>query len=322
MPHLIVSVSPLFNDKYLQLLNSGKKSSLLVIQAYFQRLWTLATVLKYDRIVIEKELFPFMPALFEWILYKCRIKYIVDYDDAIFHNYDQHSNYWIKAILQNKISDVMKYSYAVVAGNSYLASKATQSGALNVTIIPTVVDLNRYKTKIQSGKQPLIIGWIGTKSTFEKHLAPKVDLIKKAMENFPVEFRIVGVSNDLGLGEKVNCIPWFEATEVDSILQFDIGIMPLEDSLWEKGKCSYKLIQYMACGLPVIASPIGMNKEVVKENLNGFLAYTDQEWLDAIGQYVTNRTLRTQHGLEGQKMVAQYYCLEVAKHQIIKVIRS
>jgi glycosyltransferase involved in cell wall biosynthesis len=315
-----ITVKPLFNDNYLKSIYEGKKSKIHVIQAYLSRLWALFSVYKYDKVVIEKELFPYMPAFFEWLFHLFNVKYIVDYDDAIFHNYDQHPSTLIKTLLGNKISSVMRYSYAVVAGNEYLAAKAFEAGAINVFIIPTVIDLDRY-TKSSKQDNKIIIGWIGTRSTFEKHLFPKKDWIKKAIAKHGVEFHVVGVTNDLGLGEGVLYFPWSELTEVNSILNFDVGIMPLEDSLWEKGKCSYKLIQYMACGLPVIASPVGMNNEVVQENVNGFLVRNEQEWLEAIEHYVKERTLRIDHGRKGRISVEQKYCLQVTAPQLLNIIR-
>jgi glycosyltransferase involved in cell wall biosynthesis len=317
---LKVVVKPLFDDDYLHALYSGKKSNTSVLNAYLKRFLALFTVLTYDRIVIEKELFPYFPAFFEWLLTCLGVRYIVDYDDAIFHNYDQHPNTLIRKILKNKIDRVMRHSRVVVVGNKYLEDRAKRAGAKKVQIIPTVVDLERYQLKEHTADRPVIIGWIGTQSTFEKHFAGIKPIIQKVLQQYPVEFYVIGVSRDLGLGNRVKYFPWSEDTEAAAILNFDIGIMPLQNSLFEQGKCAYKLVQYMACGLPVIASPVGMNKEIVQENVNGYCADNEKEWLSAIDKYVNDVNLRRKHGLAGRDMVTNKLCLQVTRANIYSII--
>lgn len=312
---------PLFNDQYLKFLYSGRISSLSVVSAYIKRFFVLFSLYRYDKIVIEKELFPYFPAWPEWFMNKLGINYIVDYDDAIFHSYDLHPNPIIRKLLGNKIDQVMKNSKAVIAGNSYLAKRAEKAGSKHIFILPTVIDLNRYVVKKFIAKPSFVIGWIGTKSTFEKHLLPCKGWMEKAIAMYNVEFHIVGISEGMGIGSGLSYIPWTEETEVSSILNFDIGIMPLQDSVWEKGKCAYKLIQYMACGLPVIASPIGMNKEVVKNDLNGFLVENEKEWLTAIGKLVENAQLRSDYGLNGRELVERKYCIQVTNEKLLQIIK-
>ncbi|MES2808151.1 MAG: glycosyltransferase family 4 protein [Bacteroidota bacterium] len=318
---MAVTVKPLFNDEYLHALYTGNRPSRFVLQAYLKRLITLFTVFSYDKVIIEKELFPYFPAFFEWLLTCLGLRYIVDYDDAIFHNYDQHPNQLIKGLLKNKIDSVMRYSRAVVAGNKYLAERAAKAGAKNVHIIPTVIDLDRYPTtKQHSPAQPVIIGWIGTRSTFEKHFAGIRPIIQKILQSYSVVFHVIGGTVDLGLGDRVKYLPWSEDKEVSAILDFDIGIMPLQNSLFEKGKCAYKLVQYMACGLPVIASPVGVNADIVHQDVNGYLANDEDDWLRAIGKYVNDVDLRSKHGLAGREMVEKSLCLQATRQDIYQII--
>jgi glycosyltransferase involved in cell wall biosynthesis len=315
-----IVVKPFFDDDYLQALYAGKKSTTLVLIAYWKRFVALFTVFAYDRIIIEKELFPYFPAFFEWLFIRLGVRYIVDYDDAIFHNYDQHPNSLIRTILKNKIDRVMRYSRVVVVGNEYLEDRAKKAGAKNVQIIPTVVDLERYPIKEHKTHQPVIVGWIGTQSTFEKHFAGIKEIIQKILQQYPVEFYVIGVTRDLGLGDRVKYFSWSEDTETEAILDFDIGIMPLQNSLFEKGKCAYKLVQYMACGLPVIASPVGMNKEIVQENLNGYWADNEDEWITSVGKYVNDVNLRRKHGLAGRDVVKNKFCLQATRDSISNII--
>lgn len=306
-----VTVKPFFDDAYLKDFYAGKKNISAVLKSYVKRLGVLFTVLSYDRVVIEKEIFPFLPALAEWILKLSGIQYIVDYDDAIFHNYDQSANPIIKNFLGNKIANVMRFSGTVVAGNQYLADYAARSGAKNIEIIPTVIDLERYPIKQNTDPDQCIVGWIGTKTTFEKHLLPCKDWIKALQNQEPnLRFHIVGITEDMDLGKNVKYIRWKEETEVAEILKMDIGLMPLQDSKWEKGKCAYKLIQYSACGIPGVASDVGMNREVTVPGETGILAAGDEEWIQAIKTLKSNTELRNQLGRNARKKVEEHYCIQ------------
>ena len=306
-----VTVKPFFDDAYLKDFYAGKKNISAVLKSYFKRLWVLFSVFSYDRVVIEKEIFPFLPALAEWMLKLLGIQYIVDYDDAIFHNYDQSANPLIKKFLGNKIAKVMRFSGTVVAGNQYLADYAARSGAKNIEIIPTVIDLERYPIKQNADDEQFIVGWIGTKTTFEKHLLPCKDWIKALQIQEPnIRFHIVGITEDMDLGKNVQYIRWTEETEVAEILKMDIGLMPLQDSKWEKGKCAYKLIQYAACGIPGVASNVGMNREVTVPGETGILAAVDEEWIQAIKTLKSNTKLRHKMGRNARKKVEERYCIQ------------
>ena len=307
-----ITLKPFFDEMYLNDIYDGKKNISAVVKSYIRRFFVLFSVFKYDKIVVEKEIFPFLPAFAEYFLRILGKKYIVDYDDAIFHNYDQSSNPFFKFFLKKKIDKVMRYSEVVIAGNSYLAERAERAGAKQIKIIPTVIDLNRYLITEKQSSFPFIVGWIGTKSTFEKHLAPCKDWMMKILaENPDMELHIVGIPEDQGWGNHVKWIPWKEDTEVLEIAKMDIGIMPLQDSDWEKGKCAYKLIQYGACGIPGIASDVGMNREVTLPNKTGFLATTVDEWVNSILELKDNPMKRKELGANARKLVEEKYSLQI-----------
>jgi glycosyltransferase involved in cell wall biosynthesis len=293
-----------------------------VVKAYFQRFFALWTVFKYDSIVIEYELFPYFPAWFERLFSLCNIKYIVDYDDAVFHNYDLHPNPIIRFILKNKISKIMNHSHCVIAGNTYLKEKAVLSGAKTVQIIPTVIDINRYYTKDRYiSRDKVVIGWIGTNSTF-KYVKNISQILKQLIEKYNIIIHIVGANESLDLGENEKHIVWSEENEVQSILTFDIGIMPLDDGDWEKGKCGYKIVQYMACAIPVVASAVGANKDIVSHESNGFLVSELDEWYSRLEQYIKNSELRRQHGLNGRFSVENKYCVQKQLAQYIDIFKN
>lgn len=313
---------PFFDDAYLRDLYAGKKNIFSVLKSYIRRFFVLFTVFRYDIVVIEKEIFPYLPAFAERVLRLLGVKYIADYDDAIFHNYDQHPNPVIRRILGQKIDRVMRYADTVVAGNAYLAARAKKAGAKKIEVIPTVIDLLRYPKLPFAEDQPVVLGWIGTKSTFEKHVVPVMSWLQKAVVENNIVFHLVGVKPGQDYGTQIKFFPWKEETEVAMIQSFSIGIMPLQDSLWEQGKCSYKLIQYMACSKPVIASPVGMNKEVVKEGINGYTATGESEWREAVKLLVSDAKKRAAFGNAGRKMVEEKYALQVTANKWIALLRK
>jgi glycosyltransferase involved in cell wall biosynthesis len=316
-----VTVKPFFNENYLNNLYLGKRKSLLMLlRAYLKRFFLLFTIYKYDRIVIEYELFPYCFSWFEKLLFILKIRYIVDYDDATFHNYDMSKNKLILFFLSKKIDNVMKYSGCVIAGNDYLAERARNAGAKKVVNHPTVIDIDRYSVK-KTENNKVVIGWIGSPSTLKYVKNIKLSLLN-LIKKYDVELFIVGANEDIGIGSNVKYIEWKEKTEVENILKFDIGIMPLENTSWELGKCSYKLIQYMGCGIPIVASSIGMNKQVVKSGINGYLVENDLEWESCLEKLIVDVSLRKKMGLYGRNLVMEKYSLQKINIDLINVIKD
>lgn len=318
-----VSTFPLFDDAYLDKLYSNNSiSKFYILKRYLLRVIQLTKVFKYDAIWIEKELFPYIPAWFEQIISLFGVKYIVDYDDAIFHNYDLSTNKWVQKFLFNKIDIVMKYSHCVTAGNSYLASRAISAGAGIVHKIPTVVDHKRYATRNRQADK-LIIGWVGSPATQKYVIEIKNMLIKCCQKN---DARLILVGAQPQLIEHfpntdIEIIPWTEDTESEIILSFSVGIMPLPDGPWEKGKCGYKLIQYMASGKAVVASNVGVNKEIIETSNSGYVVNNNDEWLVALNEILSNCDLRTQFGECARKAVIDHYSVASQLQNISKTLK-
>jgi len=316
-----VTISPLFSNLYLASLYSGKKNWSEVVTGYFRRFVVLFTVYKYDAVWIEKELFPFLPAFFERVLKLCRIKMVVDYDDALFHRYDCNKNATIRAVLGKKIDIVMQLASTVIVGNKYLATRARQAGAEDIVLIPTVVNINKYSINAKNSNNTVRIGWIGTPSTM-KYLAPLFDVLKQLTEHYDVECLAVGATQEFVEDTVIKPVKWSENKEVELIQSFDIGLMPLEDSPWERGKCGYKLIQYMACGLPVVASPVGVNTSIVEPSKNGFLAINAEEWLHALTMLINSQQLRWKMGMAGRAMVEKNYDIKMNSEKLITAFKE
>lgn len=314
-----VTNSPLFSNKYLNKLYSSKNIFFEVLYGYFNRFLRLFFISKYDLIIIEKELFPYFPAVFEYFIKVFNIPYIVDYDDAIFHNYDLHRNKLINFILKNKIDNVMKFSSVTITGNQYLADRAINAGSLRVEIIPTVVDTNRYKIINTVNNDLPIIGWIGSPQT-SHYLLDLVPVFNELKKILPFRIVAIGANNVDFVNTIIETYPWTFSSEVSSIQSFDIGIMPLLDTPWEKGKCGYKLIQCMACGVPVVASNIGVNSTIVSNNYDGFLVNSNEEWFLRLKELLNDQENRIKMGEKGREKIIKKYSLQSQSNIFLKII--
>jgi glycosyltransferase involved in cell wall biosynthesis len=319
-----VDVSPLLSDKYVLSKISGKSIISywnLIFLGYWGRVKILFKVKSYDLIIIHKEIFPYVPAFVERLFHLIGVFYIVDYDDATYHNYDNHSNYFVRLLLGKKIDTIMRFAKIVIVGNKYLSLRAELSRASKIEIIPSVVDLDKYKVVKSNHNKRLVVGWIGSPST-GKYLLEIESIYNLLASEFDVRFVAVGCNKETLKNLPIEVLPWSEETEVQLIQSFDVGIMPLSNSLWEKGKCGYKLIQYMACGLPVVASPIGINKQIIENGKNGFLAQEPDEWVGALRQLLNDESLRRFMGENGRKCVEKVYSLQVQSKKFEKIINN
>ncbi|ABE74412.1 glycosyltransferase family 4 protein [Psychrobacter cryohalolentis] len=318
-----ISISPLLSDKYLLALYEGNSRWGEIIKGYFSRVVTLFNVRSYDLVIIEKEVFPFIPAIVERLFHFLGVRYIVDYDDAIFHNYDCHSYRWVRILLGKKIDSVMRYASIVTVGNKYIAERAKLAGAKNVELIPTVVDTKRYRIHRDIDINTPIVGWIGTPQT-SQYLQPLLPIFAAIKNNVNVRFVAVGGRPEDFEGTAIETWSWSEESEVSSIQQFSIGIMPLKDSPWERGKCGYKLIQYMACGVAVVASPVGVNCDIVDSDKTGKLASSLEEWDQALRDLLeVNSKFISKMGDAGRLKVDKWYSLEVqAPRFLAQIIKA
>ncbi len=313
---------PLCSDEMLVgRYRSGRYNLFDLFKAYLNRIVRLVMSKRYDLIWIEKEALPWLPLWFELGLLN-RVPYVLDFDDAVFHKYDLHPSKIIRYIYGIRIDSLMSRARLVIVGNTYLASRAHRAGAKHIEIVPTVIDLNRYRVSESSkiSNKSLKIVWIGSPSTV-KYLLEIALALQTLTNKFQFTLCVIGATIDIP-GLDIECIPWSEHTEVDAVMKCDIGIMPLSDSPWELGKCGYKLIQYMACAIPVVASPVGVNISIVRDGFNGFLANGIDIWVDRLGKLLSNRTLRTDMGICGRKDVEDIYCIQHQGPRLSSLLRN
>jgi glycosyltransferase involved in cell wall biosynthesis len=316
-----VKVAPLLDDDYIIGLYSGKVPIMSVLRSYVTRLGVMLQRKRFDVVWVEKEMLPWLPGWCEFGFFPHGQSMMVDYDDAVFHRYDQHQFSWVRVLLGKKIDTVMRRADLVIVGNDYLGDRARQAGARRVELLPTVVDAVRYAVAASAMDGPVTIGWIGSPST-AKHLLPVVPVLLEIVESRGARVVAVGANPGQLQGLPIEVRPWSEQSEVSDIQQFDIGIMPLPDEPFERGKCGYKLIQYMACGKPVVASPVGVNSVIVREGVEGLLPIELSQWGEALLKLCDDPSLRKRLGAAGRKRVEAEYSLQVAAPRLEKLLRS
>jgi glycosyltransferase involved in cell wall biosynthesis len=270
---------------------------------------------RYDLAMLHCELFPLAPAWVEACA--LRTPYLYDFDDAFYLKYKTGKLRRLSPLLGRKFDAVIARAGAVTAGNDELACYARRFND-RTDVLPTVVDVRRYVPDCSKKTGVFTIGWIGSPST-----APYLSRVVSPLEELGAEGRVrlvvVGGEPPAIPGVEVVAIPWSEEYEVDLINSFDVGIMPLPDDEWSKGKCAFKLIQYMACAVPVIASAVGTNKVVVTSEC-GLLASSDQEWVDALRRLRDSTVLRRQMGDASRQRISEQYSLDVALPRLASII--
>lgn len=315
-----VEIAPFLDDSYLCNLYARKPVLIDVLRAYARRLSRLLSLGRYDMVWIEKEALPWLPWWVERLfLWRAR-RVVVDYDDAMFHRYDQHRRWIVRAILGRKIDSVMASADTVVVGNSYLGDRATRAGASTVEWVPTVIDVERYPpVDPKPVGCPPVVGWIGSPGTAAL-LKPLFPVFSEVARRTGACFQAIGARPDQLKGSPFEAITWTASGEVMSLRAFDIGIMPLQDEPWQRGKCGYKLVQYMACGLPVVASPVGVNSALVESGVNGFLPGDPEQWAEALHVLLDSRERRLAMGARGREKVLGSYTLQMQAPRLASIL--
>lgn len=300
---ILVDVDSFFDDEYLTRLYAGHRPAVMSLLGYYaHRFRTLMRRKPYDLIWLEKEALPWLPWWIERWLLGGR-PYVVDFDDAWYLRYQQHPNPLVRVALAGKLAALVRASRVAIVGSAHLGEWARRMQAQRIVELPTTVDLSRYPLASGTPDGGFTIGWIGSPANAATYLPPLAGVFAELTAEAGVRLDLVG-SGPIALnGAEVRCLPWSEAEEGRLISGFDVGIMPLRHDEWSEGKCAYKLIQYMACGLPVVASPVSMNRMVVRDGVNGFLADTPEQWRAALSTLRHDPALRARMGAAGRALV-------------------
>ena len=271
---------------------------------------------QYDLLYIHRKLF--FPAEFWYIRRKAR-KIIYDFDDAImYRSSGSRTPYSLSRRI--KFAYMMKRVDLSIAGNQFLKSEVLPYNP-HVEVIPTSVDLARYRVKKTFDHAgPLTIGWLGSSSTL-KYLKALMPVLENLYRQYPhLQLKMVCDQFLDGFGLPLVKKRWSAEEEEADLKSFDIGVMPLADDLWSKGKCGLKILQYYSVGIPVVCTPVGVNREIVQDGVNGFWAENEGEWKDRLGRLIQNENLRREMGLKGRQVVEQEYSMEVNGPRILEIM--
>jgi glycosyltransferase involved in cell wall biosynthesis len=297
---------------------------LILLKSIKQRFRDLKKANNFDIIFIYREAFMLGSVFFEKRFAKSNAKIIVDFDDAIWlRDVSQGNNNlaWLKH--PAKTSKIVKYADLVLVGNSYLANYASNFNS-NVKIIPTTLDTDNFK-KVEpiNESEKICIGWTGSSTTL-KHFETAVPVLKKIKEKYKekVWFKLISDFPFFHEDIEIEQCKWNNQTETIDLSVIDIGIMPLPDDDWSKGKCGFKALQYMTLGIPTIMSPVGVNVEIVEDGINGFLANSIDEWVSKLSLLIESKKLREKLGKKGRETVENRYSFNSQKEKYLQLFNE
>lgn len=294
---------------------------ILAAKAWLRRYKDVRRAEQFDIIFIFREAFFTGSSRFERLFAKSRAKVIFDFDDAIWlPNVSIHNRKLKKLKNPNKTNKLLSYADMIFAGNQYLADYASNFNSV-IKVIPTTIDTSYHlpRTVEKGPEEPIVIGWTGSHTTLRY-----LDLVKAALQKLKEKYRQeieIKIICDLpweqeGLG--VVNVEWKRDDEIQQLQSIDIGIMPLTDDEWSRGKCAFKALQYMGIGIPAILSPVGVNKEIINEGVNGYLAESEEEWYEKLDQIIQNASLRKQIGTTARQYIISNYSVEAHRSRYLE----
>jgi glycosyltransferase involved in cell wall biosynthesis len=295
-----------------------------------KRLDSLRETSRFDLVLIYREMFPVGPAIVERLLAaRHRPPVVFDFDDAIFLPSVSDANRLIGAFkYPRKVASIVRHSDHVIAGNAYLAEYALRFNPA-VTMIPTCVDTGRFVPSVDAfstnGSRAAggpVVGWVGSPTT-ASYIRGLAGVLKRVRESHSFMLRVSGTGEPLEIPDiSVDNQAWSLEREVELFNTCDVGVYPLADDEWSKGKCGFKAIQFMACGVPVVAAAVGVNREIIQDGENGFLAATDDEWVEKLGLLLSDRELRRRFAAAGRRTIEQRYSLDVNAPTLAATLRA
>ena len=322
-----VTIAPFFDAAFFRLVyRHGLYAAKLraFLRQTLARLRLLRRRDRFDLVLVYREAYPFGPPVIEALFARRDRPLVYDFDDAIFLSNSSEANRFASVFkYPRKVASIISRSSAVIAGNEYLAGFARAHNP-SVTVIPTCIDTDVFKPRTDAGPSGgvPVVGWIGTPTTAAYLRAIAAPLGRLAATRRFV-FRVSGSSEPIAIDAvSVANEPWSLDGEVRLFSTCDIGVYPLEDDEWARGKCGFKAIQFMACGVPVVASAVGVNREIIEDGVNGFLASTGDEWVEKAGRLLDDAALRRRIGAAGRETIEARYSLRVNAPRLVATLRG
>jgi len=315
-----VEVWPLLDDKILEdFYQSGRHNRWRLFSKLFARITSMARARPPSLWWVEKELHFGMPACVDRVLAPFVSRTVFDYDDAVFLHY---ADSWADPFGRiAKFRHYARHAAFITVGSQFLNDQMKDWGAKRIRKIPSTVPVAKYPVRIHAARSTVLIGWIGTPVTV-RSLDTLREILPTLASRIKFQLHVVGAQWQCE-GVDVVCSSWSEETEAEMVASFDIGIMPLVDRDWERAKCGYKLIQYMAAGVVPLGSRVGENNIIIQEGINGFLADTPAEWLAKLELLCRDQLLRATIGARAREKALKEYdisCSANAMHEIFKEV--
>jgi glycosyltransferase involved in cell wall biosynthesis len=293
----------------------------LVAEALGRRARDVRAARDYDAVYLLREAALLGPPLFERWLRRTGVPFVFDFDDAVFVPYVSPSNGYLSYLkFPGKTRAICRMAAHVMAGNPYLADYARRVND-RVTVIPTTINTEKYTVEPRAENEVPVVGWSGSYSTAQ-HLATLNGALRRLAGRERFRLRVIGAADFKIGGVEVEAMPWRSETEVEDMRPFDIGIMPLPDDQWSRGKCGLKALQYMALGVPTVCSPVGVNSEIIRDGENGLLASTDDEWVEKLSTLLRSKDERARLGRAGRETVEARYSAAVQAPRVYDVFAS
>ena len=297
-----------FSDNFFIKLKNNKNILIIIyfIYLYFKFFLIVLFNCNYSKFIIFRNCTIAGPPIIEFFLKLIGKKIVFDFDDAI-HCGSENSNNWFFSNFIRcdwKIKLIIKISNLVIVGNKELKKYASKHNN-NVQVIPTTIDVNKYKLKDKKNKKQVVVGWSGSASTskyIEKFLPTLINIQKKS------KFKILIIGSKLNLNSSnIKCVAWSSRNEIKYLKKIDIGLMPLPNNIWTRGKCGLKILQYLSIGIPSIVSNVGANSEIIKNQKNGYLINNNKEWKIYLRKLIYNQSLISKMGVNGRNTVCKYF---------------
>ncbi len=296
-----------------------------VLYDFARRLGPVLRSRRYDGVIVFREAALIGPAIYERLVHRLGVPMFFDFDDAIWHpsQLSKANGVFSKLHFFGKTSTICRLSSGVLAGNEYLAAYARKVSS-NVFVIPTSIDLARYPELPEAADDSrTIVIWSGSTSTLV-HFEHAREALEKLARIRPITVKVIcnePPGRPIAGAENV-FVRWSEKNEAQEIGASHIGIMPLPDDSYSRGKCGLKALQFMATGRPVVTAPVGMNKDLVRSGDNGILATTTDEWVAALDQLASSRELRARIGGAGRRTVEAEYSATVVAERFARAVRQ
>jgi glycosyltransferase involved in cell wall biosynthesis len=243
---------------------------------------------------------------------------VFDFDDAIYLADTSRANAWSRGLKSGtKVETICRVASHVTVGNEFLARYA-RDVARDVTIIPSTIDTDIYQIQPRAKNRVPVIGWTGSVTTVP-HLMALAPALMRLREKREFELRVIGAKVEIE-GLTVHCVPWRAETEPDDLRALDVGLMPLRDDEWSRGKCGMKALQYMALGIPPVVSPVGVNTTIVRDGVNGCYARTEEEWIDRMALLLEDESLRRSLGQEARRTIEESYSARAHAPRVARIL--